>query len=86
MQNATRTRCPCKRPSCLWSGTWRIQQEEQLLDAQANLAITYDQLGRFRRGPAEMRRDVYSGSLKFYGEEHENLHISQQLRERPLLV
>jgi tetratricopeptide (TPR) repeat protein len=49
--------------------------EEQLLDAQSNLTMTYQALGRFQES-LHLRRDVYSGHLRLYGEEHENALIS----------
>ena len=45
-----------------------------ILHVQANLAITYDQLGRLDSA-LEMKRDVYSGSLKFYGAQHRRTFI-----------
>jgi len=44
--------------------------EEKILAVQGNLAGTYHQLGRVEEAN-RMLRDVYSGSLKLYGEEHE---------------
>ncbi len=41
-----------------------------MLAVQANLAITYQNLGRNEEA-LQMRRDVYSGYLKLHGEEHE---------------
>ena len=38
---------------------------------QSNLASTYARLGRIRQA-LQMQRDVYSGLLELYGEEHEN--------------
>ena len=46
-----------------------------ILHVQANLAITYDQLGRLDSA-LEMKRDVYSGSLKFYGAQHRRSFLS----------
>ena len=43
--------------------------EENLLGVQTNLAITYKRLGRSEQ-TLRMMRDVYSGCLKLYGEEH----------------
>ena len=43
--------------------------EENLLGTQSNLAITYTRLGRSEQA-LRMKRDVYSGCLKLYGEEH----------------
>ena len=37
---------------------------------QSNLANTYAELGRFEDA-LSLRRDVYSGRLRLYGEEHE---------------
>ena len=45
--------------------------ETDILIAQGNLAITYTALGR-DESALQMKRDVYSGSLKLHGEEHEN--------------
>ena len=44
--------------------------EENVLVVQANLANTYDALGR-REDALRMSRDVYSGWLKLHGEESE---------------
>jgi len=44
--------------------------EEKLLIELGNLAITYYRLGKIE-GALRMRRDVYSGNLKFNGEQHE---------------
>ena len=41
-----------------------------MLAAQANLALTYDALGRLEEA-LHVKRDVYSGRLKLHGEEHE---------------
>ena len=43
--------------------------EQHLLIAQGNLAITYRRLGRAEQA-FRMRRDVYFGTLKKYGEEY----------------
>jgi len=43
--------------------------EWEMLASQANLAITYADLGRFEEA-LSMERDVYSGRLKLEGEEH----------------
>ena len=40
-----------------------------ILIVQANLASTYEMVGRSEEA-ANMRRDVYSGNLKLHGEEH----------------
>ena len=45
--------------------------EESILVAQGNLAITYGALGRNEES-LQMDRDVYSGFLRLYGEEHGN--------------
>ena len=42
--------------------------EEHILVAQGNLANTYDVVGRYEQA-LKMRRDVYSGRLKLFGEE-----------------
>ena len=41
-----------------------------MLAVQGNLANTYYMLGRSEKA-LNMRQDVYSGSLRLYGEEHE---------------
>ena len=43
---------------------------EQMLVVQANLAITYEELGRLEEA-LSMRREVYSGFLKLHGKEDE---------------
>ena len=43
----------------------------KILVMQSNLACTYNMLGRDEEA-LSMRRDVYSGNLKLYGEENEN--------------
>ena len=48
--------------------------EESILQVQTNLAITYGQLGRDEEA-LSMKRDVYSGSLKFYGAQHRRSFI-----------
>jgi hypothetical protein len=42
-----------------------------MLVAQGNLASTYQMLGR-HESALQMKRDVYSGRLKLFGEEHVN--------------
>ena len=42
-----------------------------ILVAQGNLASTYCELGRFDEA-LSLRRDVYSGTLRLHGEEHED--------------
>ena len=42
---------------------------DMLLAVQSNLASTYEMVGRLEEA-ANMLRDVYSGNLKFNGEEH----------------
>ena len=44
---------------------------EHILITQGNLAVTYDNLGRYHES-LSLKRDVYSGLLKLYGEEHEH--------------
>ncbi len=44
--------------------------ENDYLIVQSNLATTYDDLGR-SEAALRLRREVYSGILKLYGEEHE---------------
>jgi len=41
-----------------------------IIGMQSNLASTYARLGQIREA-LQMQRDVYSGYLEFYGEEHE---------------
>ena len=48
--------------------------EEDVLDVQSNLAVTYDQLGRDEEA-LEMKRDVYSGHLKLYGAQNRHTFI-----------
>ena len=43
--------------------------EDSILITQANLAITYEALGR-SKAALRLKRDVYSGRLKLNGEEH----------------
>ena len=45
--------------------------ESNILITQGNLAVTYDNLGRYHES-LSLKRDVYSGLLKLYGEEHEH--------------
>jgi len=49
----------------------RLCTEEEVLAAQANLANTYDHLERWPELALPLRRDVYSGYVKLFGEEHE---------------
>ena len=42
-----------------------------ILQVQANVAITYARLGRGEQALCTLR-DVYSGSIELYGEEHEH--------------
>ncbi|CAH0372183.1 unnamed protein product [Pelagomonas calceolata] len=49
--------------------------EELILATQSNLASTYEFVGR-REEAATMLRDVYSGTLKLYGEEHRETLIA----------
>jgi len=49
--------------------------EEHILATQGNLAATYEELGRLESA-LQMKRDVYSGWLELYGEEHEMTLIS----------
>ena len=44
--------------------------KSSILFAQANIAITYECLGRLEQA-LQMKRDVYSETLKLYGKEHE---------------
>ena len=44
--------------------------EHNILAVQANLAMTYEELGRGEQA-SQMERDVYRGRLKLNGEEHE---------------
>ena len=43
--------------------------EEKILITQNNLAVTYARLGRLEQATC-LQRDVYSGRLKLYGDEH----------------
>ena len=45
--------------------------ERNLLIVQSNLAMTYGALGRLEEA-LRVRRDVYSGTLRLHGEEHED--------------
>jgi hypothetical protein len=45
--------------------------EEELLDAQGNLASTYGELGQLEES-LSIERDVYSGHARLNGEEHES--------------
>ena len=49
--------------------------ENDILISQTNLASTYQKLGRFEQANS-MLRDVYSGWLKFSGEEHSSALIA----------
>ena len=49
--------------------------EQNILLAESNLAITYDQLGRDEEA-LEMKRDVYSGYLELYGAQSRHTLIS----------
>ena len=42
-----------------------------MLIVQSNLASTYEKLGHFDKS-LRMRRDIYPGTLRLFGEEHEN--------------
>ena len=44
--------------------------EASILATQSNLAVTYGELGNMEKA-LSMKRDVYSGCLRLYGEEHE---------------
>ena len=48
--------------------------EGEMLVVQGNLANTYQKLGRLEEA-LRMRRDVYSGDLRLYGEEHKETLI-----------
>ena len=48
--------------------------EESILVTQGNLANTYQKFGRLEEA-LRMRRDVYSGDLRLYGEEHKETLI-----------
>ena len=45
--------------------------ERDLLDMQGNLACAYGELGQFEKA-LSMERDIYSGSTRLLGEEHES--------------
>ena len=49
--------------------------EDSILITQANLAITYEALGR-SKAALRLKRDVYSGELKLYGAEDRQTLIS----------
>ena len=49
--------------------------EQEKLAVQTNLAITYSKLGRLEEA-LRTERDVYSGKLRFYGEDHESTLIA----------
>jgi len=49
--------------------------EEDILEVQANLAITYGNLGRLEEA-LQMKREVYAGHLKRDGEEHHHTLIA----------
>ena len=70
--------------------------EEYTLNTQGNLANSYQKLGMFDQA-LHMRRDVYSGFLRLYGEEHEKtisgalnyavaLHLLQRFKEAKALL
>jgi len=70
--------------------------ENRVLIAQGNLAITYEHLGRLKEA-LRLKRDVYSGSLRFFGEEAPDtlreannyaaaLHVSQRFKEAKSLL
>ena len=59
--------------------------EGNILVMQSNLACTYNMLGRDEEA-LSMRRDVYSGKLKLYGEENENTPRAATTTLIPLLV
>ena len=48
--------------------------EGSILTAKGNLACTYQELGRLEEAMC-LRRDVYSGDLRLYGEEHKETLI-----------
>ena len=45
--------------------------ERDLLDMQGNLACAYGELGQFEKA-LSMERDIYSGSTRLLGEDHES--------------
>ena len=45
-------------------------QEASILVIEANLAVTYESLGRYEQA-LQMKRDVYYGEVELYGEEDE---------------
>ena len=49
--------------------------EHNILVVQANLAITYGELGQIEKA-LSMERDIYSGRLKLSGEEHKSTIIA----------
>ena len=58
--------------------------EEYILGVQANLAMTYSNLGRCEEALC-IERDVYSGFLKLKGEEHEDTLIAANNYAKSLL-
>ena len=67
VQTTTRTRCPCKRPSCLCISA--LAYQKNILECRAILRSRILRLGRHEEA-IPMKRDVYSGRLKLNGEEH----------------
>jgi hypothetical protein len=51
--------------------------EEELLDAQSSLACTYGELGQLEES-LSIERDVYSGTLRLHGEEHNSTLLAAQ--------
>ena len=49
--------------------------EVNILDVQGNLSINYEKLGRLEDA-LRLKRDVYSGSMKLSGEEHQTTLIA----------
>ena len=59
--------------------------EECILAVQSNLAITYQKLGRLEEA-LRLKRDVYSGRLKLYGENERTLIAAHNLASSLLLL
>ena len=58
--------------------------EEELLDAQSSLACTYGELGQLEES-LSIERDVYSGRLKLFGEDHESTLLAANNTANSLL-
>jgi len=58
--------------------------ESNILAVQANLACSYEKLGRIEEA-LQMRRDVYSGRLKLNGDSHEETLLAANNYARSLV-